>query len=125
MLETKDGCGKHAFLSKLFCFTVPNLFVEELYTVFQKVSGYQKTSCLRREYQDILSIIGSHSTIKFPKRILQCCKKLLMTQIFRDKRRREGVSRFSLENVFAHSAGKYCREPFLFQKVSGIVECYG
>ena len=82
---------------------------------FQKVSGYQKTSCLRGEYQDILSIIGSQSTLKFRRKNFQCCKKLLMTQNFRDKRRREGVSRFSVENVLAQSAEKYCREPLCFK----------
>ena len=49
----KGEAGYHDFRSGLFCFTAPNLFVEESSCVTENF-GFLKTLCLGGEYHDSL-----------------------------------------------------------------------
>ena len=50
-VRDKRGGGYHDFLSKLFCLTVPNHFVEESFCVSENFE-YRKILCLRGEDHD-------------------------------------------------------------------------
>ena len=53
----QQGGGEYQdFLPKIFCLTVPKIFVEEFFTV-AVFSGIEKVWIIRGEYQDFLSKI--------------------------------------------------------------------
>ena len=52
-VKDNRGGGYHDFPSKLFCLTVPNHFVDDLFCLSESF-GYRKILCLRREYHDFI-----------------------------------------------------------------------
>ena len=92
------GAGYHDFPSKLFCFTVPNLLVEEPFCVSQSF-GYRKFYSQEGISQFSKEKLLSHSVEIFRRGTFLCFRKILKTMIFSDKRAgRKRVSRFSVKS---------------------------
>ena len=60
-------------------------------------------------YHDFPSKFLSHCTENFRKGILLFLRKTLVSKSFMDEK---GVSRFSVENFWSHSAENICGHPF-------------
>ena len=63
----------------------------------------------KRGHITIFEIFMSHSVENFRKEILLFLRKLLVSKSFMDEK---GVSRFSVENFWSHSAEKFRGHPF-------------
>ena len=85
------------------------------------------------EYQDFPSKKFSLPVPNFSwgNPFVQCFRNFPVAEKFMDKREGEGVSRFSVEKIFSHSAEKlrsgilYCSTNFRYRKILGIKESGG
>ena len=114
--------GYHVFSAKIFCLTVPKNFVKEPFSVSLN-SGIKKFYAYEGNITIFYRNLLSHSTEKLRRGTLLCFTKFLVSKKFMNKRggggvgerrgRREGTSRFSIENILSHSAEKFHRGTFL------------
>ena len=74
--------------------------------------GYRKVSCLRPLCHDFLSIFLSRSTKKFCSGTLLYCVLGMFPVAIKFMDKNGGVSKFSCENFFSHSAEKFPRVTF-------------
>ena len=97
------------FLSKVFCLTVPKVFVREPFCAVFHFFVFRKSMDERmRVSRFSVEIYLSHSAEKFCRRTLQCFinfgyrKRFCFRGLCHD-------SRFSVEYFLSHSAEKFCR----------------
>ena len=64
--------GYHDFPSKIFCLTVPKIFVGELFSV-SLISGIEKFYASEGYVTIFSRIFLSHSAEKFRRRTILCC----------------------------------------------------
>ena len=106
----QQGEGEYQdFPLKIFCLTVPKIFVEESFTV-AVMSGTGSVWIRRRKYQDFPSKI---SCLTVPK--ISAGESFTVASISVPVKvwiRRVGVSRYSVENFFSHSAENFRRGIF-------------
>ena len=110
-VRDKRGGGYHDFLSKLFCLTVPNHFVEEPFCVSESF-GYRKMLGIRegRVSQFSVEIVLSHSTESFRRGTLLCFRKFGISKNCMPKR---GISGSSIEYLLSHSTENLRRTTLL------------
>ena len=100
--------GYHDFPLKIFCLTAPKNFVEETFNISEKF-GYRKISCIKggRGYHDFPSEFFCPRVAKnYVVETFCASENFWYRKVLWIRGGREGVSRFSVENVWSHGAEK-------------------
>ena len=109
-VEGKRGGGCDDLPSKMFCRTLPNVFVEEPFCV-SKSFGYRKVFCTRGEITNFYRNLVVSQYRKNSYGFLPCFTKILVSKKFMDnKGGEEGVSRFSVESFLPRITEKHRKQ---------------